>query len=152
MYSKLARSLLLLAFVGLAAGAQEAENEVTDEVVRAVEIEAMEPGVSTAEADQVGTEEIDPTVPTVVLAQDIRRRQSSNGVMDEIDLGRTEITGNQELPKVLYIIPWKNSDLGDLVGRPVNTLLDEVLAPVDPEVFRRQLDYYDTLYGESQEE
>ena len=72
--------------------------------------------------------------------------------MDELDLGTTSITGNQELPKVLYIIPWKNSDLGDLVGRPVNTLLDEVLAPVDPEVFRRQLDYYDTLYGESQEE
>jgi hypothetical protein len=72
--------------------------------------------------------------------------------IDELDLGTTSITGNQELPKVLYIIPWKNSDLGDLVGRPVNTLLDEVLAPVDPEVFRRQLDYYDTLYGESQEE
>ena len=72
--------------------------------------------------------------------------------MDELDLGTTSITGNQELPKVLYIVPWKNSDLGDLVGRPVNTLLDEVLAPVDPEVFRRHLDYYDTLYGESQEE
>jgi hypothetical protein len=72
--------------------------------------------------------------------------------MDELDLGTTSITGNQELPKVLYIIPWKNSDLGDLVGRPVNTLLDEVLAPVDPEVFRRHLDYYDNLYGESQEE
>lgn len=72
--------------------------------------------------------------------------------MDELDLGTTSITGNQELPKVLYIVPWKNSDLGDLVGRPVNTLLDEVLAPVDPEVFRRHLDYYDNLYGESQEE
>jgi len=37
--------------------------------------------------------------------------------------------------------------LGDLVGRPVNTLLDEVLAPVDPEVFERHLEYYETLYG-----
>ena len=48
---------------------------------------------------------------------------------------------------MLYIVPWKKSDLGDLVGRPVNTLLDEVLAPVDPEVFERHLKYYETLYG-----
>jgi hypothetical protein len=70
--------------------------------------------------------------------------------MDTLDLGTTSITGNQELPKVLYIVPWKKSDLGDLVGRPVNTLLDEVLEPVDPEVFQRHLSYYDTLYGKGQ--
>lgn len=62
-----------------------------------------------------------------------------------LDLGTTSITGNRELPKVLYIVPWKTSDLGDIVGRPVNTLLDEVLAPIDPEVFARQLDYYAML-------
>jgi hypothetical protein len=69
-------------------------------------------------------------------------------VMDSLDLGTTSITGNAELPKVLYIVPWKKSDLGDLVGRPVNTLLDEVLAPVDRAVFERHLSYYDSLYGE----
>jgi hypothetical protein len=72
--------------------------------------------------------------------------------IDRLDLGTTSITGNQELPKVLYIVPWKRSDLGDLIGRPVNSLLDEVLAPVDPEVFERHLSYYETLHGESQEE
>jgi hypothetical protein len=71
-------------------------------------------------------------------------------VLDTLDLGTTSITGNQELPKVLYIVPWKKSDLGDLVGRPVNTLLDEVLEPVDPEVFQRHLSYYDALYGKGQ--
>jgi len=73
-------------------------------------------------------------------------------VMDSLDLGTTSITGNAELPKVLYIVPWKRSDLGDLVGRPVNTLLDEVLAPVDPAVFERHLSYYDSLYGEREKE
>jgi hypothetical protein len=71
-------------------------------------------------------------------------------VMDTLDLGTTSITGNQELPKVLYIVPWKKSDLGDLVGRPVNTLLDEVLTPVDPAVFERNLNYYESLHGASQ--
>jgi hypothetical protein len=73
-------------------------------------------------------------------------------VMDSLDLGTTSITGNAELPKVLYIVPWKKSDLGDLVGRPVNTLLDEVLSPVDPAVFERHLSYYDSLYGDREEE
>lgn len=74
-------------------------------------------------------------------------RPGNPRVLDSIDLGTTSITGNQELPKVLYIVPWKKSGLGDLVGRPVNTLLDEVLAPVDREVFERHLKYYEALNG-----
>jgi hypothetical protein len=81
-----------------------------------------------------------------------RAEAPAQRVMDTLDLGTTSITGNAELPKVLYIVPWKKSDLGDLVGRPVNTLLDEVLAPVDPAVFQRHLNYYDSLYGEREKE
>jgi hypothetical protein len=64
---------------------------------------------------------------------------------DNLELDTTQITGNRELPKVLYIVPWKRSDLGDLVGKPVNSLLDEVLQPVDRDVFKRQNRYYDAL-------
>ena len=32
--------------------------------------------------------------------------------------------------------------------KPVNTLLDEVLAPIDREEFVRTVDYYGDLYGE----
>jgi hypothetical protein len=64
---------------------------------------------------------------------------------DRLELDTTDITGNRELPKVLYIVPWKRSDLGDVVGRPVNSLLDEVLQPLDRDVFRRENRYYDAL-------
>jgi hypothetical protein len=64
---------------------------------------------------------------------------------DHLQLDTTQITGNQELPKVLYIVPWKRSDLGDLLGKPANSLLDEVLEPVDRDVFRRENRYYDAL-------
>jgi hypothetical protein len=64
---------------------------------------------------------------------------------DRLELDTTQITGNQELPKVMYVVPWKRSDLGDLTGRPANSLLDEVLAPVDRDVFRRQNRYYEAL-------
>jgi hypothetical protein len=46
---------------------------------------------------------------------------------------------------VLYIVPWKRADLGDLVGKPVNSLLDEVLTPVDRDVFKRENRYYRAL-------
>lgn len=64
---------------------------------------------------------------------------------DRLQLDATDITGNRELPKVLYIVPWKRSDLGDLVGKPPNSLLDEVLQPVDRDVFKRENRYYDAL-------
>ncbi|MGQ0835801.1 MAG: hypothetical protein ACT4O5_12945 [Gammaproteobacteria bacterium] len=74
-----------------------------------------------------------------------RATSRSGRVMDRIELDTTQITGNRELPKVLYIVPWKRSDLGDLVGKPVNSLLDEVLAPVDRDVFKRENRYYRAL-------
>ena len=64
---------------------------------------------------------------------------------DRVELETTEITGNRELPKVLYIVPWKRSDLGDLVGKPPNSLLDEVLQPIDRDVFLRENRYYDAI-------
>lgn len=60
---------------------------------------------------------------------------------DRADIDRTQIIGNRELPKVLTIVPWKKPLPGTLAGRPVHSVLDEALAPVDREVFRRQVDY-----------
>jgi hypothetical protein len=77
--------------------------------------------------------------PTASAARSTLRAQ------DRLDLDTTQITGNRELPRVLYVVPWKRSDLGDLTGKPANSLLDEVLAPVDRDVFRRQNRYYDAL-------
>jgi len=69
----------------------------------------------------------------------------SSATPDKIQLDTTQITGNKELPKVMYVVPWKKSDLGDFGGRPAKSLLDEVLAPVDRDVFRRQTRYYNAL-------
>ncbi len=101
-------------------------------------------------------EELMPAVDTSAtdvssVANEITRRRTGDRVMDEMELGRTEITGNQELPKVLYIVPWKKADPGDLMGKPINTLLDEVLAPIDREEFIRQVDYYGDLHSEDEE-
>ena len=64
---------------------------------------------------------------------------------DRLELETMDVTGNSELPKVLYIVPWKPSELGDMAGRPVNSLLDEVLQPLDRDVFKRENRYYEAL-------
>lgn len=68
---------------------------------------------------------------------------------DRVDLDTTTVTGNRELPKVMYVVPWKKSDIGDFVGKPINSLLDEVLAPVDRDVFRREVTYYNALNAQA---
>ena len=60
---------------------------------------------------------------------------------DRAEIDRTQIIGNRELPKVLYIVPWKKPIAGDLSGRPLKSVLDEALTPVDRDVFRREVTY-----------
>jgi hypothetical protein len=69
--------------------------------------------------------------------------------IDRVDLDTSTITGNRELPKVMYVVPWKKSDIGDLTGKPMNSLLDEVLAPVDRDVFRREVTYFHAVNAPS---
>lgn len=64
---------------------------------------------------------------------------------DRADIDRTQIIGSRELPKVLYIVPWKKPQAGDLAGKPMQSVLDEALAPIDRDVFRRQLSYESQL-------
>lgn len=60
---------------------------------------------------------------------------------DRAEIDKTQVIGNRELPKVLYIVPWKKPLPGQLSGKPVNSVLDEALSPVDRDVFRRQVSY-----------
>lgn len=60
---------------------------------------------------------------------------------DRADIDRTTITGHKELPRVLYIVPWKKPLPGATASRPRTSLLDDALAPIDRDEFRRHLDF-----------
>lgn len=62
-----------------------------------------------------------------------------------LSLGATDITGNKELPKVMVIVPWKPSTGADQMVKPTDSLMDEVLGPVDRSMFQRQIRYYGQL-------
>jgi hypothetical protein len=65
---------------------------------------------------------------------------------DELHLDGMAVVGNRELPKALFIVPWKAPEAAMAPDRPVNTLVNEVLQPVDPDVFRRKLEYFETVH------
>jgi len=60
-------------------------------------------------------------------------------------LSGMSIVGNDEAPKSLVIVPWKSSELGDTLE--VSRALDDGRQPVDRDVFRRALDYYQIRSG-----
>jgi hypothetical protein len=120
--------------------------------------DSLEPGVNTSapaaktaappeSSAQAATPAPKPATakPAATAAAAPNKPGQKGNARDRLDLESTQITGNRELPKVLYIVPWRSAELGDLVGRPVNSLLDEVLEPVDRDVFRRQNRYFEAL-------
>ena len=65
----------------------------------------------------------------------------------KIELEKTEITGARELPKVLYIVPWKKT-APDSRPLPMKSLMNEALDPIDIDVFRRQVRYHEFTHTE----
>ncbi len=68
---------------------------------------------------------------------------------DRLDMDAVAIKGTRELPKVLYIVPWKSARLGSLVAGAGSDTFSADWTALDRSVFRRQVAYYDTLYSTS---
>jgi hypothetical protein len=77
------------------------------------------------------------------------QKATAPGATDRLQLGTATVTGDREQPKVMYIVPWKRSDIGDLAGKPMNSLVDEILAPVDRDVFKREVVYYKAVQADA---
>jgi hypothetical protein len=60
-------------------------------------------------------------------------------VAGERQLDGMAIIGNQELPRALFIVPWKQAPLGEISLAPRSELINERLTPLDPDVFQREL-------------
>ena len=56
------------------------------------------------------------------------------------EMSGMSIVGNDEAPKSLYIVPWDSSEIGGETS--LDTMLTEADVPVDRDVFRRQIEFY----------
>ena len=126
-----ARHLYSMLVLGLVAGTGFAADTPADTAAAraaAADVQAAEPAVTAKSVARAG--------------KGTPAARHAGGALDRLELETTQITGNRELPKVMVIVPWKRSDIGDLAGRPANSLVDEALRPVDRDVFRREVAYY----------
>ena len=73
----------------------------------------------------------------------------SERALDRLELDATAITGNRELPKVMSIVPWKAAEPPAGPDRPMGSLIEEVLSPVDRDEFRREITYFRDLTSQS---
>lgn len=64
-----------------------------------------------------------------------------------IDLEETVISGNQELPKVLYIVPWQAPGARPELTAPAVAGNDGLFRRLQPAAHRRELFYLDNLPG-----
>jgi hypothetical protein len=77
-------------------------------------------------------------------AQKPEPKKDEDGKLISVPGGKAlgmSILGNQEAPKALVIVPWKSSELGNVLG--ISTMLDDSKQPIDKEVFMRMLSYYE---------
>jgi len=72
----------------------------------------------------------------MATAEDVSKDEQSEAK----ELSGMSIVGNDEAPKSLYIVPWKNSEIG--AETSLDTMLNEGDVPVDRDVFKRQLGFY----------
>jgi hypothetical protein len=62
-----------------------------------------------------------------------------------IRLDETVISGNQELPKVLYIVPWQDPTGIPTIQLDPTFTEHEVFRRLYPPAYQRELQYYDLL-------
>lgn len=54
---------------------------------------------------------------------------------------RSTVKGNQEQPKVLYVVPWQRDGKTTFVYEPSPTYLQEIFRSVDRDEFLRELEF-----------
>jgi hypothetical protein len=150
---------------GIAAAQQPSSDAPHPPSKATAQSEAGEPRADTSRAAPAAPEAATPAAPAAqpagpTAAPPAARAQSAapsrttvpgqkSTAADRIDLGLATVTGDREQPKVMYIVPWKKSDIGDLSGKPMNSLLDEALAPVDRDEFKREVVYYTAVKADA---
>jgi hypothetical protein len=68
------------------------------------------------------------------------RKANEDKVSEAKEMSGMSIVGNDEAPKSLYIVPWDSSEIGGETS--LDTMLSEDDVPVDREVFKRQIEFY----------
>jgi hypothetical protein len=77
---------------------------------------------------------------------------ASVNAQEKLEMQGTAITGNKELPKVLYIVPWKSAERFDISTPPMISIMDQKLGPIERASFKRTVHYHDAIFAKTKTE
>ncbi|MCU7919212.1 MAG: hypothetical protein KZQ88_00900 [Candidatus Thiodiazotropha sp. (ex Dulcina madagascariensis)] len=82
---------------------------------------------------------------TTALAGLLLMSLQNSQAEQRLDLEGAAIFGNKESPNVLYVVPWRSAKRLTGMMPPETGRREELLSPLDRDVFRRQIDWYQTF-------
>ena len=71
----------------------------------------------------------------------------SANAQESLQLEGTAITGNKELPQVLYIVPWKTVERFDIKAPSINSIMEQKLEPIERAAFKRSIYYHQAIFS-----
>jgi hypothetical protein len=66
---------------------------------------------------------------------------------ERLEMEGTAITGNQELPRILYIVPWQSAKPAKIDTPQVISILERPIQSLNRSEFLRQNNYYHVLFN-----
>ena len=120
------------------------EEALAEEMAGEMTVEMAEKAIEET-VEQVTQEPVVEDAPEPQAARsDVQLADLPRGV---IRLDETVISGNQELPKVLYILPWREPQGLPEIEIQAEFTEAEVFRRLYPPAYRRELGYFETLDG-----
>ncbi len=77
---------------------------------------------------------------------------ASANAQEKLQMEGTRIIGNKELPRVLYIVPWKSVERFEIETPPVDSIMEQKLTPIDRAAFRRKINYHDAIFAKAKKD
>jgi hypothetical protein len=102
-------------------------------------------GLSVVHAATAEAAETEPTAADTASTASETARPAAGEPRGVIRLDETVISGNQELPKVLYILPWREPNGLPEIDLNAQYAEMDVFRPLYPPAHRRELEYFESL-------
>ena len=85
----------------------------------------------------------------LLLAAFALTNSAALSAQQSLQLEGTAITGNKELPRVLYIVPWKSVERFEIKSPEITSIMDQKLQPIERAAFKRTIDYHQAIYSKA---
>jgi len=88
-------------------------------------------------------------LPTGLVGMLALLASSALNAQEILQLEGTSITGNKELPMVLYVVPWKSIERFDMQVPEITSVMEQKLEPIDRAAFKRTINYHQAIYSKA---